>query len=64
MKNEELSASPIKKQGSAAGGKANYRIKNRITEETTFDDRPKSHCKDLRIIMPVNVQHPGTKGAA
>ena len=28
MKNEELSASPIKKQGSAAGGKANYRIEN------------------------------------
>ena len=27
MKNEELSASPIKKQGSAAGWKANYRIK-------------------------------------
>ena len=26
MKNEELSASPIKKQGSAAGGKANYTI--------------------------------------
>ena len=27
MKNEELSASPIKKQRSAAEGKANYRIK-------------------------------------
>ena len=27
IKNEELSASPIKKQGSAAEGKANYRIK-------------------------------------
>ena len=64
MKNEELSASPIKKQGSAAGGKANYRIKNRITEETTFDDRQKSHSKDFRIIVPVKVQHPCTKCAA
>ena len=27
MNNEELSASPIKKQRSAAEGKANYRIK-------------------------------------
>ena len=27
MKNEELSASPIKEQRSAAGGEANYRIK-------------------------------------
>ena len=54
MKNEELSASPIK----------NYRIKNRITEETKFDERQKSHCKDFRIIVPVKVQHPGTKGAA
>ena len=64
MKNEELSASPIKKLGSAAGGKANYRIKNRITEETKFEDRPKSHCKDFRIIVPVKVQPPCTKGAA
>ena len=62
--NEELSASPIKKQGSAAGGKANYRIKNRITEETRFGDRQKSHCKDFRIIVPVKVQPPCTKGAA
>ena len=54
MKNEELSASLIK----------NYRIKNRITEETRFGDRQKSHCKDFRIIVPVKVQPLGTKGAA
>ena len=34
IKNEELSASQIKKQGSAAEGKANYRIKKqRLSDE-------------------------------
>ena len=53
IKNEELSASPIKKQGSAAEGKANYRIKKqRLSDEGKANEELKgSELKAMRSFL-------------
>ena len=55
MKNEELSASPIKKQRSAAGGKANYRVKNRNSLKSllSWQGHNQNQTKILQQMMAI-----------
>ena len=67
MKNEELSASPIKKQGSAAGGKANYRIENSKSQRSENNSKLltlNSICKRTACgpQTSINHFHTGTMG--